>query len=359
MFRGAARADASGRAPAADPPAVLEIACDESGSEGEKLVGGNTDVFTHASVSLDVDDAAGCMREIRRRAPSPALEYKANILLRDKHRSALVWLLGPSGPLRDRTHVHLIDKAFFAVGRLAGLLTGSAVRPAGAGPRPGRRSGEAEAVARALYREGPGVFGPGGWPVLLESFNDLVRARDPREAAEHAEAFSRVVETARVDGARGRAGEIVELLWEARSRAGSFRALLSAGPATAPALDPLIPAIVRTVAHWGAGGRPVSIVHDMQTTLTAERIAQLREMPFVGGLTGLRLVDSRSDPRVQVADVLAGAARKIASEELNGRGDAELTALLRPYVDASSTWGDERSWSLLGPVADPAARPRP
>ncbi|MFB9880336.1 hypothetical protein ACFFMN_20535 [Planobispora siamensis] len=355
------RADASGRVPAAGPPAALEIACDESGSEGEKLVGGNTDVFTHASVSLDVGDAAGCMREIRRRAPSPALEYKANILLRGKHRSALVWLLGPSGPLRGRTHVHLVDKTFFAVGRLAGLLTGSAVRPAGAGPRPERWAGDAGAVARVLYREGPEVFGPGRWAALLEAFNDLARAREPGEAAAHAEEFSRIVETARArpDGARGRADEIVGLLWEARSRAGSFRALLSAGPGTVPALDPLIPAIVRTVAHWTAGGRPVSIVHDMQTTLTEERIAQLREIPVAGGLTGLRLVDSRSDPRVQVADVLAGAARKIASEELNGRGDAELTALLRPYVDASSTWGDERSWSLLGPVADPPARPRP
>ncbi|WP_233223630.1 hypothetical protein [Amycolatopsis sp. BJA-103] len=26
----------------------LEIACDESGSEGEKLIGGQTDVFAHA-----------------------------------------------------------------------------------------------------------------------------------------------------------------------------------------------------------------------------------------------------------------------------------------------------------------------
>ena len=82
------------------------------------------------------------------------------------------------------------------------------------------------------------------------------------------------------------------------------------------------------------------------------RVAQLEALlgaPPGGRLAGLRLVDSRSDARVQVADFLAGVARKIASDELNRRGDAELTGLLRPYVDASSTWGDERSWSLLGP----------
>jgi hypothetical protein len=85
--------------------------------------------------------------------------------------------------------------------------------------------------------------------------------------------------------------------------------------------------------------------------LTKERIAQLKEIfskPPRGRLTSLRLVDSRSDSRVQVADFLAGAARKIASDELNDRGDAELTALLRPYVDPLSVWGDDRSWSLLG-----------
>ena len=62
---------------------------------------------------------------------------------------------------------------------------------------------------------------------------------------------------------------------------------------------------------------------------------------------GVRLVVAREDARVQVADFLAGIARKIASDELNGRGDPALTALLRPYVDPGSVWGDARSGALL------------
>lgn len=54
---------------------------------------------------------------------------------------------------------------------------------------------------------------------------------------------------------------------------------------------------------------------------------------------------------MQIADFLAGVARKIASDELNGNGDAELTSLLRPYVDVLSIWGDDRSWSLLRPTS--------
>ncbi|GAP50841.1 predicted protein, partial [Streptomyces azureus] len=65
----------------------LEIACDESGSDGENLTGGNTDVFAHASMSLSMATAAAAVREIRDRIRSPAEEYKANHLLREKHRA--------------------------------------------------------------------------------------------------------------------------------------------------------------------------------------------------------------------------------------------------------------------------------
>jgi hypothetical protein len=53
-------------------------------------------------------------------------------------------------------------------------------------------------------------------------------------------------------------------------------------------------------------------------------------------------VDSRTDPRVQVADLLAGVARKVAADELLGRSDPDLTALLRPYVDPASRWCQQR-----------------
>ncbi|MFB9678931.1 hypothetical protein [Streptosporangium vulgare] len=406
----------------------MEISCDESGSEGEKLIGGNTDVFTHASLCLDVESAASCIRGIRDRAPSPAVEYKANVLLREKNRPALTWLLGPSGPIHGKAHVHLTDKTFLVIGRLTGLLAGES------GPetiaettaetahapdmglrrdlRQDRRDRQIGAMAATLYREGLRTFGHERWRAFLESSNDLMRTgngrstgngqgagngqgtgngrdtgsgqgtengreagnghgtengrdsesnRDTgsgRSAEASADTFFDMVEGLRLAGAGSEVGEIMELFRRARPRVDSFLARLLDDPRTVPSLDPLIPAIVRAVAYWGGGTRPVSIVHDRQTTLTEERVARIREMlgePRPDGLpwsptarlSGLRFVASYADARIQVADLLAGAARKIASDELNGRGDAELTALLRPYVDASSIWGDDRSWSLL------------
>ncbi len=336
----------------------LEVACDESGYEGDKLIGTTTDVFAHASVRMNTEAAAGCIQELRNRIRSPALEYKANHLLREKHRAVLEWLIGPLGPLRGNAHVYLIDKAFFVVSRVLGLLAPATADAAVTGPD---RDRDAESTAAVLYREGPAAFGREPWDAFLAAANELMRAKNRPGAASSVDAFFRAVEALRVAGPPARTAGIVELLRQARPRADSFRARLLDDPNTIPALDPLIPAIVQAVVHWGEGSRPVSIVHDQQTALPEARIAQLKEMfsepdPGRGGrLAGLRLVDSRSDPRVQVADFLAGTARKIASDELNDRGDARLTALLRPYVDAFSIWGDDRSWSLLAPA--PSARP--
>ncbi|MEU6715706.1 hypothetical protein ABZ897_29940 [Nonomuraea sp. NPDC046802] len=299
----------------------LEIACDESGAEGEKLVGGNTDVFAHAGVLMEHAAAAACIAELRARAPSPASQYKANHILREKHGAALRWMLSPSGPVLGHVHVFLVDKAFHMAGKIAELLAADAP------------------LALALYREGRAAFGPGRWTAFLEAFNYLLRAKNGQGVIVSVEDAYRLVDELR--GTGGPAGEIMELLWRARPRVEDFHARLLSDPHVLPALDPLMPAIVRAAVHWGAGGRPVSIVHDRQTTLTEERVALMRRMAGEGRLAGFRLVESTLDARVQVADVVAGVARKVASDELNGRGDPGLSALLRPYLDATSIWAGD------------------
>jgi len=220
----------------------MEIACDESGSEGEKLVGGVTAVFAHAAVRFSHEDAAACVESLREMIKSPALEYKANHLLRQKNRWVLLWFLGPDGPLVGRARVQLVDKRRFLASRV-----------------------------RAEFGS---VTGP------LELYNDLLRARGPRGA-----------------------------------------------------LDPLFPAILRAVAQWGG---PVSIVHDQQLSLTVGRIRQLQKI--APRLQSLTLADSQHDARVQVADFLAGIARRVAEEELNGHPDREVIELLMPFVVGPRMW---------------------
>jgi hypothetical protein len=311
---------------------VLEVACDESGSDGENLTGGNTDVFAHASVRLPVECAAAALREIRDRIRSPAEEYKANHLLREKHRAVLEWLLAPPGPVHGHAHVHLTEKAFFVVDRAVDLLLGT-------GP----------AHALVLFREGRRTFGDERFREFLAVANQLLRVRYGGEPQAPVDEFFREVDDLRRAHPRTDVSDVLDRLAEARPRAHAYRARLADGPPLIPVLNPLLPAIVSTAAHWSTGGRPVRLVHDRQNMLTPDRIAWIEETSRRAGvgLAGLHLVHSRQDPRLQIADFLAGIARKLASDELNGRGDPALTALLRPYVGPTAVWGDERSWAEL------------
>jgi hypothetical protein len=81
---------------------------------------------------------------------------------------------------------------------------------------------------------------------------------------------------------------------------------------------------------WSGGQRQVLVIHDEQSALTANRLSRLQQVladgagPSLTGadeagsspagvspLAGLVMVDSRDDPRVQVADLLAGLARRL------------------------------------------------
>ncbi len=267
---------------------LTDIAGDESGYEGEKLVGGVTRVFAHASVRIDEAAAAACVAELRRLIRSPATEYKANHVLRSKHRPVLLWLLSADGPLAGNAHVYLIDKTFYLVEKLAEvLLPGAAV----------------ELFEQVRDR-----------PDFLRVANDLLRSRAEED-----------VETPFFDVLRDSGDRTLEALAAARDQAKAFR---QAQPLTLPILDPLWPAIVHAVEYWGS---PVSITHDRQTTLSPDRIAALKTLT-AGGLAELTLHESFTHPRVQVADFLAGVARRIAENRLNGDDDPEVTELLQPFT---------------------------
>jgi hypothetical protein len=297
----------------------IEIACDESGSEGENLLGGETDVFAHAGVRMSWPEATACVREIRARIGSPAEEYKANHLLRAKHRAVLEWLLAPDGPLAGRGHVHLTGKTFFAVRAAVTLLAADGTQE----------------MARTLHRTGPAAFGAARWEFFLKAFVSVLRLKPRRGVTTSPEEFFALVdELARVPG---EAGEIIGRFRGGGESVAAYRARLAADPGLVPVLDPLVPAVIHTVRHFSAGGTPVELVHDEQLALTAERVLQLKAT-LGARLAGVRFVDSRADARVQVADFLAGVARRIASDELNGRGDAGLSTLLRSFVDAGSVW---------------------
>ena len=332
----------------------VEIACDESGFSGSNLVRTDAKVFTHASVRLTTEDAARCVHEIRDGAGDPAREYKSAQLLRAMDRTLLAGLLGPAGPLFGNAHVHLTDKTYFVVERVTGLVLGVATSPLRAALSPSRR---VTRFAVTLHRDGPTAFGDRRWQTFLDASNALLVGRTTRDGTVPVDGLFRIVDALSASDVDGDVGRIVRMLQRAQPGEHTARGRLLHDPKEVPATDLFVPAITRAVVHWSARVGPVTIVHDEQSALTPRRIAQLQQILLVPGsspqcpMSGLRGADSRTDPRVQLADLLAGLARRIASDALEGRGDPELTTLLRPYVDAASIWQDDRSWSALRPEA--------
>ena len=136
--------------------------------------------------------------------------------------------------------------------------------------------------------------------------------------------------------------EVMNLLHSTQPSAEATRAAHLQNPKLTPLMEPLIPALTRAVQFWGSCAQTVSVVHDEQSALTPERIADIATR-FAASQPGrqlidVRLVDSRGDARVQLADFVAGVARRLASDELEGRPDAELMTLLTPLIDSQSVW---------------------
>ncbi len=283
----------------------VEIACDESGFSGTNLLDPASPLITHASVDLSIPEAAEVVAVLRSRLARPS-EYKSNQLLRPEQRPSLEWFLTV---LRGRAHVNVIDKTGYLAARVLELFT---EEPSyGAGTSLGRD--HSEAVLALRRRTG-----------FLTAFIDLIRTRRAR-LVDH-DAIDRFFATMPADlpGLRDITSARVE---EVMVR------LIDEDPAFPPPLEPLVPALAETLLFWSAGVRSVDVVHDEQSALTRSRVARLATFlaeavsPSPPPLRSFMQVDSRVDARVQVADLLAGIAR---------RRPPSLYELFAPYLQRST-----------------------
>lgn len=306
-----------GGLPPVDPVTgdVVEIACDESGFSGTNLLDPATPVITHASVDLRADEAIGLIAELRTRFRYSPSEFKSGQFLRGPRAGeALEWFLTA---LSGRAHVHLIDKEYFLVTRIVDLFLAEPSYAAGT-----RLTQEHRPAALGLYRAGRAA-GP-HWVAFLAAFADLVRTkRRPRpdrrlleRFLEERDALARDTSDARAAGVLGGLSRV--RVWAVLTR------LSDDDPSIPPPLEPLLPALAETVLFWSGGRRRVLVVHDEQSALTPGRLGRLQQALAPPGsgeagaaqarlspLAGLVSVDSRRDARVQVADLLAGVARRL------------------------------------------------
>jgi hypothetical protein len=312
---------------------VLEIACDESGFSGSNLLDPATPVITHASVDLSVAEAVDLMATLRSGHRFSPNEFKSGQFLRSpKAGEALEWLLAG---LRGRAHVHLVDKEYFLATRIVDLFLAEPSYAAGT-----RLTQDRRPAALALYRAGRRAAGD--WAAFLAAFVALVRVkRLPRPDRQALERFFEARDALLRDGLGAPAEEVLGGLSRTRVWAVLTR-MTDDDRSIPPPLEPMLPALAETVLYWSAGQRQVLVIHDEQSALTAGRLRRLQQVlpwsPSPDGpmslLAGLVTVDSRDDARIQVADLLAGMARRLPGTVDGGP--------LQPFLSPTSLLDRER-----------------
>ena len=315
--------------------AVVEIACDESGFSGTNLLDVASPVFTHASVDLSPGEAIALIAELRSGFQCSPNEFKSGHFLRSTSAGAsLEWFLAA---LTDRAHVHVVDKEYFLITRIVDLFLTEPSYAAGT-----RLTQDLRPAALTLYRARRS--GGRDWDAFLAAFVELARTkRRHRPDRNVVDRFLLARDALAGDRLGTQAQGVLDGLTRTRVRAVVGR--LSHDRSIPPPLEPMLPALAETVLFWSGGKRQVLVIHDEQSALTADRLRRLQQVladdvrlsvsgaDEAGGsparaspLAGLVTVDSRDDPRVQVADLLAGVARRAA--ETGGAG--KLGPVLSP-----------------------------
>lgn len=283
------------------------------------------------------------MGRLRRRVSARG-ELKASWLLRWCDPGDLRHLLAPDGLLAAGARVLLIDIRLFLLRRLTDvLLDGEEISGLDV---PGRTA-HTQAAARVLHQEGERTFGSRQWQEFLVSAGFALRTNSrwgPDAPVDELEsALTALIDANPPTPIR----HVLSQLRSATDRARDIRQVLDADPHRPPLLEPLLPSLSRAVMWWGADRPALRVVHDEQSALTPWRVAEIGgrlSEQHPGHVLDLVRVDSRDDPRVQVADLVAGIARRAATGVMVGRPDPALVEIVHPLIDPGSVWLDD-TWS--------------
>ena len=319
--------------------AVVEIACDESGFSGTNLLDAASPVIAHASVDLGVGEAAELIATLRSRFRCSLRELKSGQFLRARQGDvSLEWLLAA---LSGRAHVHLVDKEYFLVTRIVDLFLAEPSYASGT-----RLTQHHRPAALTLYRARHS--GGRDWAVFLAAFVAVVRTKRRHQVDQgDVKEFFQARDSLAGAGLGAPAEGVLDGISRTRVSALVTR-LTEDDRSIPPPLEPLLPALAETVLFWSGGKRrQVLVIHDEQSALTAGRLRRLQQALVAGAgpsavraveagaspaavspLAGLVTVDSRDDPRVQVADLLAGVAGRPSVTRYDG--------LLQPFFSPTS-----------------------
>jgi len=294
------------------------------------------------------------MASLRAETAIAASEMKSSQLLRGRHLAGTLRLFEPGGALYGRVKVSITDKAYMAVCKVVDLVIEEDAHRRGIQLH---ESGTARQIARDLFAEGPRAYGAERWNGLLNQFVSFVRIKQRRGLKTSLEELLATIDELRLVSRRKRVETAMQLLWQGRTELDAYVATDEPSRDNdLRTLDPLIPAVMQTAGEWHRiTGKSILIVHDRQAVLTEETCATLisagnrphPDFPIKVPIAAISQVDSREDPRIQVADIVAGLGTLGGKMALDGELEADVLRAIQPSLIDSSLWGDTTSWRQL------------
>jgi hypothetical protein len=322
------------------------VAAYESGWNGEALFQGAEPYMTIGSVAIDDATATEVVASLRRDARlQQAAELKfahfAGGGRLNTHRlGVLASALEPGGALADRSSVYVVDKRYFVAGKIIDLLLEEYVNDHGGNLRAGDG---ARRAAWTLFNDGPRALGRPLFDELIGRFTDFAGLRNRGQVQVTVAEFFRMLDRAERCSTRKSVTGLLRALLRCRAQADDLQQRMS-DPMFVATMEPLTPSIPAVLDVWARRLGPVSLLVDAHRELTDDHLdliwqamtAPHPDFRFIW--TGPRPRDlargtSKIHPSIQLADLVAGAARAVAlfHEGLAGTA-AQAGEILAPAV---------------------------
>ncbi len=295
-----------------------EVAFDDSGNTGSKLLDPEQPVFVLASVSLSRTQAEKILEGIR---TDQTRELKFTKLKRNESgRQRILRVIASPELNSDNTKTYFVHKRFMVVSKIVDtLIVESLHYEAGFDAY---EDGVNIALNNHHFHYMPIFCGQDWTETLLHRFVDMLRFHTP-------ESVQRFYGAARTLYEISTSKEYAKLLLPLLASERISQRILS--HSNKNSLDPAIPALFAHCVNWGEHfGGAFALVHDESKPIFQEKTTledffsrgeeehQIGYGPrsFVFPLRvsgGLRFARSEDDARLQVADLVAGASAKWAS----------------------------------------------
>lgn len=286
----------------------LQVCFDESGNTGEDLLSPEQPVYVLASVAVAPEVAtellslAGASHEFHFKRARRTVRGRETILrlLKDPQlTSETVRLLG-------------VHKRFMVTAKMVDLLGEPVARTLGYDLY---SEGLHLALSNLWHAVMPVLGSPSAFEHVQATFIQMVREPQPGTV----EPFLKAVDAMEASW-QGSQGGFDFALWRMGAQLQEF------GSGGVPDLDPALPAFVALLHDWAGQATLLEVIHDQHQGMEHWKSVLARLWPDSAQpgvivrhdgrpfrhplpIESLHFVDSRTDPRIQLADVIAGAGR--------------------------------------------------